>query len=233
MRNDFNRVLIIAAHPDDDILGCGGLINKLKKQNKEVRVAFMAEGISSRYDLNKSDKSELIQKEINHRESCAIEALKTLGLSSDNIFFSKRKCCQLDIYPLLEITKNIELHIEDFSPTCLITHFEQDTNIDHRLTYQASLPAIRPTKSISIKLVLSFEILSSTEWNYSEQFRPNFFLDINEELENKLNACMKYDKEISKENDKRSIEAIKTLARFRGLQSGHYYSEAFKLIVKR
>jgi len=231
MINDFKRVLIIAAHPDDEVLGCGGLIFKLNKQNSEVRVVFTAEGISSRYDLN--NKSEYIQKEISHRENCALKALKSLGLSQDNVFFSKRKCCQLDTYPLLDITKNIEFHIKDFSPSCLITHFEQDTNIDHRVTYQASLPAIRPTKENSIKLVLSFEILSSTEWNYPKQFRPNFFIDIKNEFENKLNACIKYDKEISKDNDRRSLEAIKTLARFRGLQSGHFYSEAFKLIVKR
>ena len=233
MCNDFDRVLIIAAHPDDEILGCGGFINKVKKKNSEVRVVFLAEGISSRYDLNEKNKSELIEKEIIYRENCAFEALHFLELSKDNIFFSKRNCCQLDTYPLLEITKNIEYHIKDFSPTCLITHFEHDTNIDHRITYQAILPAIRPTSKNSIKLVLSFEIISSTEYNYSKQFRPNFFININNEIDNKLNACIKYDKEIGEENDKRSIEAIKTLARFRGLQSGHYYSEAFKLIVKR
>ena len=139
----------------------------------------------------------------------------------------------MDNYPLLEITKEIERHIKDFLPSCLITHFGQDTNIDHRVSFQATLPAIRPTKENNLKLVLSFEVISSTELNYTEQFRPNFFININDEIENKLNACLKYDKEISKKNDKRSVENIRALAIFRGSQSGHNYAEAFQLIVKR
>ena len=233
MENDFRKILIIAAHPDDEILGCGGLINKFSRTNSNIRVLFLAEGISSRYNLKNSELIEKINDEISYRENCALEALEILGISRSEIFFNKRKCCQLDNYPLLEITKEIEYHIQNFSPSCLITHFGQDTNIDHRLSFQATLPAIRPTKENSLKLVLSFEVISSTEWNYPEQFRPNFFINIDDHIENKLKACLKYDKEISKKNDKRSAETIRALAIFRGSQSGHNYAEGFQLIVKR
>ena len=233
MENHFRRILIIAAHPDDEVLGCGGLISKFSKKNSIIRIVFLAEGISSRYNLKNPRSIEKINDEISYRENCALEALEILGVSRGEIFFNKRKCCQLDNYPLLEITKEIEYHIKDFLPSCLITHFGQDTNIDHRVSFQATLPAIRPTKGNNLNLILSFEVISSTEWNYTEQFRPNFFINIDDEIENKLNACLKYDKEISKKNDKRSIENIKALAIFRGSQSGHNYAEAFQLIVKR
>tara|TARA_B100000886_G_C20414006_1_gene488433 strand:+ start:1023 stop:1724 length:702 start_codon:yes stop_codon:yes gene_type:complete len=233
MENHFKKILIIAAHPDDEILGCGGLINKFSKQNADIRVVFMAEGISSRYNLKNSELTKKIKNEICYREKCALSALELLGISKTNIFFSKRKCCQLDTYPLLEITKEIEFHIKDFTPSCLITHFAKDTNIDHRICFQATLPAIRPTKENSLKLVLSFEVISSTEWNYPEQFRPNFFINIEDEIENKLNACLRYDNEISKDNDRRSIDVIRSLAKLRGSQSGYSFSEGFQLIVRR
>ena len=133
----------------------------------------------------------------------------------------------------MEITKEIEFHIKDFAPTCLITHFAKDTNIDHRVCFQASLPAIRPIKENSLKLVLSFEVISSTEWNYPEQFRPNFFINIEDEIENKLSACLRYDNEITKHNDRRSIDVIRALAKLRGSQSGYNFSEGFQLIVRR
>tara|TARA_A100001388_G_scaffold261672_1_gene230715 strand:- start:394 stop:1092 length:699 start_codon:yes stop_codon:yes gene_type:complete len=232
MNNDFERILVIAAHPDDELLGCGGLLSKFSKQNVPIRIVFLAEGVSSRFSEINSNL-EKIKNEIDIREKCSLRALEKIGINKSQIFFSKRKCCQLDQYPRLELTKEIEFHINDFYPTCLLTHFEKDTNIDHRICYEAILPAIRPLKNINLKIILSFEIPSSTEWNYPYQFKPNFFVDITYELESKLEACIEYKGEIKEKEDARSLESIKSLAFIRGNQSGYKYAEGFQLIVKR
>lgn len=233
MNKDLKKILIVAAHPDDEILGCGGLIHKSIQDGSNIRVVFLAEGTTSRFDHNNSEKDEIIEREIIYRENCAKEALSSIGLSITNIYFSRRKCCQLDTYPRLDLTKNIEFHINDFSPTCLITHFAKDTNIDHRICYEAVLPAIRPINKNSPNLVLSFEIISSTELNYAEQFKPNYFFNISSSIEMKIKACLKYDKEIGSSNNTRSLDLIKALALYRGAQAGYKYAEGFKLIVKR
>ena len=232
MNNDFERILVIAAHPDDELLGCGGLLSKFSKQNVPIRIVFLAEGVSSRFSDIKSN-FEKIRSEIETREKYSLRALGKIGIKRNQIYFSERKCCQLDQYPRLELTKEIEFHINDFSPTCLLTHFEKDTNIDHRICYEAILPAIRPLKNTSLKIILSFEIPSSTEWNYPYQFKPNFFVDITNNLESKLESCIEYKGEIKEKEDARSLESIKSLAFLRGNQSGYEYAEGFKLIVKR
>ena len=148
-------------------------------------------------------------------------------------FFNQRKCCQLDQYPKLELTKDIEKHINTFNPTCLLTHFENDTNVDHRICYEVTLPAIRPKNKTNLKIVLSFEILSSTEWNYPYQFNPNFFFDVTNEIDEKLKCCSEYIGEIKAKNDARSLDSLRALAFMRGNQAGYKYAEGFKLIVKR
>lgn len=230
---DFDRILIIAAHPDDEIIGCGGILNKFANQNKNIRIVFMSEGVTSRFSKEDLGNKELIKEKIAFREKCALNAIKKLGIESKEIFFNKRKCCQLDQYPKLELTKEIESHIRNFDPTCLITHFENDTNIDHRICYEVTLPAIRPKNKTNLKIVLSFEILSSSEWNYPYQFNPNFFFDITNEIEKKLECCSEYIDEIKAKDDARSLESLRALAFLRGNQAGYKYAEGFKLIVKR
>ena len=231
MNNYFKKILVIAAHPDDETLGCGGLIAKAISLNNDIRVVFIAEGSSSRF--KKNDSNIEIKKAISKREESALKALEFLGVKEKEIFFNYRKCCQLDDYPLLEITQEIESHINSFKPTCIITHNPNDTNIDHRICYQALLPAVRPLKNCTLKLGLLFEILSSSEWNYLNQFEPNFFVDITNELESKNNSCNLYEGEMFANNHPRSPESIKALAKIRGNQSGHKYSEGFKLIFFR
>ena len=230
MNDYFKKVLIIAAHPDDETLGCGGLIAKAIALKNEVRIVFIAEGSSSRFNNNSTLE---IKEAISIRKECAIKALKYLGIKEREIFFNDRKCCQLDNYPLLEITKEIENHINTFKPTCILTHSLHDANIDHRICYQALLPAVRPIKNCSLKLGLIFEILSSSEWNYLNQFEPNYFIDITNELEAKINSCNLYTGEMFANNHPRSSESIKALAKIRGNQSGHSYSEGFKLLFSR
>jgi len=232
MKDEFQRILIIAAHPDDEVLGSGGLIHKSSNLGSAIRIVFMAEGNSSRFtEINALNKKQL-EKLINVRERCALESLTFLGVDPKEIYFSRRKCCQLDTYPRLHLTKEIEKHIKEFQPSCLITHYEKDTNIDHQVCYNSILPAIRPVNN-PIRLVLSFEILSSTEWNYCQQFRPNYFINIKDNIKAKIHACSKYQGEISEKGIGRSAEMIRALSILRGSQSGYDFAEAYKLIVSR
>jgi len=220
---NFGKTLVVAAHPDDEVLGCGGLIAKLIKQGEQVRVVFIAEGTSCRYEaLNKK-----VQVEINFRNKCSIEALMCLGVSSYN--FYNLPCGRLDKEPIIEIAKIIEKEISDYMPTTVLTHSSNDVHNDHIIIYRAVIQATRPVAKI-VKNVLSFEILSSTEWNYVEPFRPNIFIDITSTINAKINAMHCYSTEQPKYPHPRSDKGIRSLASMRGSQSGVEYAEGFKVI---
>jgi len=220
---NFGKTLVVAAHPDDEVLGCGGLIAKLINQGEQVRVVFIAEGTSCRYEaLNKK-----VQEEINFRNQCSIEAMKSLGVSSHN--FYNLPCGRLDKEPMIEIAKIIENEISDFIPTTVLTHSSNDVHNDHKITYRAVLQATRPVGKI-VKNLLSFEILSSTEWNYIEAFKPNIFVDVTSTINAKINAMHYYSTEQPKYPHPRSDQGIRSLASMRGSQSGVEYAEGFKII---
>ena len=219
----FGKTLVVAAHPDDEVLGCGGLIANLINQGEQVRVVFIAEGTSCRYEaLNKK-----VQEEIDYRNQCSIEALRSLGVSSHN--FYNLPCGRLDKEPMIEIAKIIENEISDFIPTTVLTHSSNDVHNDHKITFRAVLQATRPVGKI-VKNLLSFEILSSTEWNYLEAFKPNIFIDITSTINAKINAMHCYSTEQPKYPHPRSDKGIKSLASMRGSQSGVEYAEGFKII---
>jgi LmbE family N-acetylglucosaminyl deacetylase len=220
---NFGKTLVVVAHPDDEVLGCGGLISKLINQGEQVRVVFVAEGSSCRYEaLNKQAKEE-----INFRNQCGIEALRSLGVSSHN--FHNLPCGRLDKEPFIEIAKIIEKEISDYKPTTVLTHSSNDVHNDHKIIYRAVVQATRPVGKI-VKNLLSFEILSSTEWNYTETFKPNIFVDITSTISAKINAMHCYSTEQPKHPHPRSDQVIRSLATIRGSQSGVEYAEGFKII---
>ena len=220
---NFGKTLVVAAHPDDEVLGCGGLIAKLINQGEQVRVVFIAEGTSCRYEaLNKK-----VQEEINFRNQCSIEAMRSLGVSSHN--FYNLPCGRLDKEPIIEIAKIIEKEISDYIPTTVLTHSSNDVHNDHKITYRAVVQATRPVGKI-VKNLLSFEILSSTEWNYTEAFKPNIFVDVTSTINAKINAMHCYSTEQPKYPHPRSDQGIRSLASMRGSQSGVEYAEGFRII---
>ena len=143
------RALIIAAHPDDEVLGCGGVIARYRMDDIPVRVVFLAEGITARYDSSEFD-SPKVQEELVQRNKNAFLALDLLGVSKDEIFVSERLCCRLDQVPLIDLVKEIEGHINDFRPTRVFTHSDGDVNVDHCLAYRATLPAVRPISNSTL-----------------------------------------------------------------------------------
>ena len=214
-----NSVLVVAAHPDDEAIGCFGTLLKHYKFGDEINIIFLSDGVSSR-GINKKKKYE--------RKKNCLKVLKIIGLKSKNVFFLDYPDNMIDTVPLLDVIKNIEEIKKKIQPNVLYTHFSNDLNIDHRIAYQAAITASRPSKNETIKKILCFEIVSSTEWSDKNKqiFSPNYFVDISKFINRKLKALAIYDKEIKSPNA-RSLENINNLALLRGSRAGVNYAEAF------
>lgn len=220
-----NKILIISAHPDDDIIGCGGIISKYSKENI-FRVIFIAEGSSCRYtDID----NEVVINEINNRNECGLNALKLLGVR--DVKFYNLKCGRLDQVPIININKIIENEVIEFSPNIVFTHSDKDANNDHLIVHKSTLMATRPGSSCFVSKLYSYEVLSSSEWRFTKTFKPNFFESISKnDLQKKWNALKEYKSEIKPFPYPRSFEGLESLARYRGMQSNNEYAEAFELI---
>jgi len=215
-----SRILIIAAHPDDEILGCGGTILKLKKTH-QIKTVFLTNGISAR---SKSKNAMAIRK-----KEC-LDLFKSLKI--DNPIFLNLPDNQLDKIPLLKIIKKLEQVIKEYKPYTVFTHFENCLNIDHQIAFKATITACRPLKEISVKKILSYEVLSSTDWAQFQKknFQPNWFYDISAEIKEKISSLKYYKSELRKYPHSRSLKAIESLAKIRGVSSGCKFAEAFMLI---
>ena len=173
-KNDkfYEKVLVVAAHPDDEVLGCGGTIIKHKQANDKVKIIFLADGISSRKDNTNF-------KEIELRRKHAISSSKIMGIDDNS----------LDSVQLLKIIKKVEEIVRKYKPTVIYTHHGGDLNIDHRIVHQAVMTACRPITESVCKKILCFEVLSSTEWSNQSigyNFIPNTFIDISLQLKTKI-----------------------------------------------
>jgi len=221
------KILVVAAHPDDDILGCGGTLSKFKK-NYLVKILFIAEGTSCRFQNLKVNKKQ-IQKEVETREKQAKKALNSLGIKLYK--FTNFPCGRLDTVPIIEINKIIENEINNFKQNIIFTHSENDCNNDHRIIFRSTMMAARPNINHSVGEIYSFEILSSSEWNFTKEFNPNYFEILRKKnIEDKWKALSFFKSEIQKYPLPRSKQGIFNLAKTRGSQAGTEYAEAFKLI---
>lgn len=221
------KVLVIAAHPDDEILGCGGTISRHLANADEVHVAIMAEGITSRSSLrNTQDSAE----ELSELQRIAREANRSLGVTS--IWFYNFPDNRMDSIDRLEIVKSVEEMIALVEPEIVYTHHSGDVNIDHRIVHEAVFTACRPLPGSCVKTLLFFEVPSSTEWlpaGSGQPFVPNYFVDISNHLERKLHALRIYESEMREWPHSRSLEALEHLARWRGASVGVLAGEAFVL----
>ena len=218
------KALIIAAHPDDDILGCGGLMS-LYQSKIEFKVLFIAEGSSCRFtDLECIE----CQKEISRRNQMAVSALNKLSINQYH--FCNFPCGRLDQVPLIEINKAIEKQISDFKPDTIFTHSDIDSNQDHVKVNKATIIATRPFNTC-VENVLEYEVLSSTEWGFRDSFVPNVFLELSEvNILDKVKSLSVYETEMREFPFPRSKDGIINNARYRGMQSGFNYAECFRLV---
>ena len=219
------KILIIAAHHDDEILGCSGTVNKLVRKGNEAYTLILGEGPFSRY--NKEDKTKA-ENDYMNIEKQAIKANSLIGVKE--VFFCKFPDNRFDSVNLLDIIKAIEEIKQKIKPDIIFTHYEKDLNIDHQITYKAVITASRPIINESVKEIYSFSVLSSTEWNFPLIFSPDVFFDITETLDYKVKAFEEYKSELREFPHPRSIEGIKTNAQYWGMTVGLRFAEAFKSV---
>lgn len=218
-------ILVVAAHPDDEIIGCGGSIARLVKEGNTAYTLILGEGVTSRG--KKLDKAGKIDRR-NALKKEAVYANKRAGVKK--VFFGDFPDNRFDSLPLLELVKVVEEIKSKLNPGIIFTHCRGDLNVDHALTYKAVLTAARPLKKESIREIYSFEVLSSTEWNYPVRFLPNVFFDISGTIDDKLSAAACYKSEMREYPHPRSLKGIRLNAECRGMKCGMEYAEAFELV---
>lgn len=221
------KVLVVAAHPDDEILGCGATIIKHIAQGDIVHTLIMAEGLTSR-DLIRD--SEMRAGELSELHSTAKRVSEFLGVSK--LVIHSFPDNRMDGVNLLDVVKKIELEIDEYKPDIVYTHHAGDVNIDHKVTHDAVITACRSLPGNSVRDILFFETVSSTEWQImtaDKIFKPNVYVDVTEFMGKKRQALELYASEMRDYPHPRSYKGIELLAQYRGLTVGVHYAEAYML----
>ena len=219
--------LVVAAHPDDEVLGCGATIARLSHEGWKVHVLIVAEGATSR-----AEKRDIEAKsgELSALAKCAEEANKILGAASVKLLSLPDN--RMDSIDLLDIVKIVEEYVLKYKPSLIFTHHAGDVNIDHKILHDAVIAACRPQPNHSVKELLFFEVPSSTEWRPASSgiyFTPNYFYDVSEHISKKMAALSAYQPEMRNFPHPRSVDAVNHLARWRGASVGCEAAEAFML----
>ena len=222
-----SKILVVAAHPDDEVLGCGATMAKAAKLGHEVHTLILGEGETSRDEKRMRGKrsGELSRLAISAEKARNILGARSLKLHNfpDN---------RMDSVDLLDIVKIVERHIALHNPDTVYTHHAGDLNVDHRMVSAAVLTACRPVPGQPVTTLLFFEVLSSTEWQASgcsSSFSPNWFVEVSDSLPLKIQALKEYSSEMRPFPHPRSYEAVEHLARLRGASVGVPAAEAFIL----
>ena len=222
------RVLVVAAHPDDEVLGCGGTIARHADAGDQVQLLIVAEGATSRQQQR--DRGEATE-ELSALAQAAHQAGEILGAQGVELLDLPDN--RLDSLDRLHLIKQIEERIERHQPQVVYVHHAGDVNVDHRRLHEAVVTACRPTPGHSVRRLLSFEVASSTEWQppgSAPAFQPNWFVDISAQWPRKREALAAYASEMRPWPHARSIEAVEHLVRWRGAQVGVEAAEAFCLL---
>lgn len=223
------KVLVIAAHPDDEILGCGATVAKHIKSGDIVEFLILGDGVTARYEEDELNNPEVIKK-VQKVQKDAITAAKIVGV--DKIQIEGINCGRFDKVPLINITKIIEKKLLEFHPNRVYTHSPIDANNDHQIIFKAVQIATRPivNKKYYVKEIFLMEILSSTEWNFTEAFRPDYYVDIESTIDLKTKSMETYSSEGGEYPYPRSKESIIALSMKRGSEVGLKNAEAFKIL---
>ena len=215
-------ILVVVAHPDDEVLGVGGAIARYCRGGEKVHILIVADGETSRSGRS----TGAVEKRIH----AAAAAAKILGAQVPQMLgFADQR---LDTVTLLEIVRQIETIVRETSPYIVYTHHPSDLNNDHRIVAMATLTACRPLGDTPVRNIYAFETPSSTEWSPPGpmNFVPRRFVDISATLRIKLDALRCYSDEMRPFPHPRSNKAIEALAHWRGATAGFAAAEAFDVL---
>jgi len=227
-------VVVVAAHPDDEVLGCGGTLARFADEGRPVHVLILADGEWARPLIGDAAAGP---DRIQARVSAAERACAILGCASVEVLSLPDN--RLDSVDLLDIVRRVEAVITRCAPATVLTHHSGDVNIDHRVAHDAVIAACRPHGARPVEELLFFETPSSTEWrppSSAEQFAPNWFVDVSGTWAKKLAALDAYRTEMRDFPHPRSVRAVEALGQWRGAMAGLESAEAFVLgrkILKR
>jgi LmbE family N-acetylglucosaminyl deacetylase len=221
-----NKILAICAHPDDEVLGCGGTLLKHKSRKDQINLLFVFEG-SSRGNT-KSKKNILLN--LKKRENSALKVAKYLKAKS--IKFLNNENLNSDSSLKIKITNEITKHINKIRPSIIYTHSPKDLNIDHRNCFESVLISTRTSQNNKLKKIVSFEIPSSTEWSFNSfgTFKANYFVDIEKFIKDKLKLLKMYSYELKSFPYPRSKENIISQSKYAGSYVGFKHAEKFEII---
>jgi LmbE family N-acetylglucosaminyl deacetylase len=220
------KVLVVAAHPDDEVLGCGGTIARLAQEGHDVYIAILGEGITSRY----AQRAEADRKKLEALHARSQNVADLLG--AKDLFMYNLPDNRFDTVPLLDVVKIVEDLIERLEPEVIYTHHSGDLNIDHVIVHRAVLTATRPQSGQPVRAIYAFEVPSSTEWAFGQfsAFQPNVFVDMSATLETKIEAMALYESEVRPFPHPRSPEALRALAKWWGSAAGLKAAEGFATV---
>ncbi len=222
-----DRVLVVAAHPDDEVIGCGATIARLSREGNEVYIAILGEGATSRCE--KGEKADL--KAVEQLREASRQAASLLG--AKDLFMRSLPDNMFDTVPLLDVVKMVEDLVKRIQPQVIYTHHGGDLNIDHAITSRAVLTATRPTAGCPVRELLMFEAPSATEWTFQQLepvFHPTIFMDVEETIDAKIKAMELYKAEVRPFPHPRSADGLRAIARRWGSVAGVEYAEAFELV---
>ena len=217
-----SNVLVIAPHPDDETLGCGGTI--LKHIGKKDKVHWL---IMTNFELLKNIKKKLIIK----KNKEILQVKKSYNFKS--LIRLNFEPAKLDLIPKKRIIEEIQKVVSKLKPNILYIPYAGDAHSDHKITFEASCAISKSFRNTSIKKVIVYETPSETDFNLNprvKNFKPNLWVDITKQISKKLNILKKYKSEIGKHPFPRSLENIKSYAKIRGSVSGHKFAESFQII---
>ena len=222
------RVLVIAAHPDDEVLGVGGTVAKLSAEGSDCHLLIVTDGSSSQY--RDSDRlPEIIEAKKSETKGCA----DLLGFKS--IHYGELPDMKLDRTPHIVINQVIEKAIDEIQPDTVFTHFWGDVNMDHQNVFKSTLVAVRPVMGQVVKELYCYRVPSSTEWTPNKEdtmFMPNYYVDIEKYAEQKYKAFACYSTELREYPHPRSIQYLRETDKTAGLKVGLLAAEEFVLLRK-
>lgn len=222
------KVLVIVAHPDDEVLGMGGTIAKLVKAGSIVDVMIVTDGSSAQY-RDSDHLAEIIEAKKKETRNCA----DVLGVR--DIYYGELPDMKLDATPHIRINQVIEDVIDRVQPDAVFTHFWGDVNCDHQNVYKSTLVAVRPVMGQVVKELYCYRVPSSTEWTPNKadtMFMPNYFVDIEKYAEQKYKAFACYSTELREYPHPRSVQYLRENDKVVGLRVGLLAAEEFVLLRK-